>query len=180
MLVRERQTGAKKEVRAYIEALEATYKLRQGGDGRLSKLRPALHAAFHLMAEASWSSSVEEGLKWELAAFEAQGGILSPSHSPSPPSPSSPSPTSDNPPLLASSIYNSTLSTMQLLLCAMRSQQAGLPAQEIKKWVRLALDNERILGGGGEAGRKLWEVQYGEIVGRMGLDGVVKDVTLGG
>lgn len=178
-LVREQQAatvgGASEAVRSYTEALEATFKPRQGGHGRLGKLRPALHAVYHLMAEASWGRSVEEGLKWELAAFEAQGGILDLSLSPFPSSPPSPAPPANSPSLLASSIYNSTLGTMQLLLCAMRSQQAGLPFPEIQKWVRLALENERILGG---AGRKLWEVQYGEMIARMGLDEMVRKVDV--
>ncbi|ORY89006.1 hypothetical protein BCR35DRAFT_350518 [Leucosporidium creatinivorum] len=183
-LVREEQAGgggtAKEEVKAYVEALEATYKLRQEGEGRLGKLKPALHAAYHLFAEASWSSSIEEGLKWELAAIEAQGGVLNPaaaiSFSPSSPPAPSPSPTADDPLLLASSIYNSTLSTMQLLLCAMRSQQAGHRPQAIRRWVQLAVENECILGGGGEAGRRLWEAQYGDMLERMGLEELLRDV----
>lgn len=176
--VREGKKGAMDDVRSYIEALELTYNPRQGGNARLGKLRPALHAAYHLMAKASWSSSVKEGLKWELAAFKSQGGILNPRIPPCSSSSSSLSPTLDDSPLLASSIYNSTLSTMQLLLCAMRCLQAGRPSQDVMKWVRLALDNERILAGGVEAGKKLWEVQYGEIVERMGLAGVVREPSL--
>lgn len=160
-------------VRAHVRVLEETYGAVKTGGGHLGKLRPALHPVYHLMAEASWDSDVEKALRWELAAFEAQGGVLRPSTSDSKAT-STPAPSSNI--LQASCIYNSTLGTMQLLLCAMRSQQAHLPAVDVRRWVELALDHERILAGGGKAGRELWQAQYGGIVKRMGLDGVVSEI----
>ncbi|ORY89005.1 hypothetical protein BCR35DRAFT_350517 [Leucosporidium creatinivorum] len=151
-----------RRIKKLVTDIEATYAADRG-----SPIRIQLGLAHHLFGEALHiNGDYATAIKHTYLAYEAQGGRISPS-----PLLSSSS-SSEKPTVVAAPLAQADMAVIHLLVNAFRSLKLEKPNQA-RKWMRLAIETEQILSGGG---KEKFDRRFEEVSETMSLTDLARRV----